>query len=95
MLNSYHFYRLANFLYLKKVPIIPKLIDYFIRLIFSCWLPHTTKIGKGLKLGYGGLGVVVHSNCVIGEDVHIDQGVTIGGNATEFGVPTIGVPTIR
>lgn len=90
MLTSYHFYRVASFLHTKHVPFLPKLIDYFIRCAFSCWLPHTAKIGKSLKLGYGGLGIVIHSNCVIGNNVHIDQGVTLGGNATEFGVPTIG-----
>ena len=40
-------------------------------------------------LGYGGLGVVIHSDAVIGDNVHIDQGVTIGGNGTVSGVPRI------
>lgn len=40
-------------------------------------------------LGYGGLAVVIHSDAEIGNDVHIDQGVTIGGSGTQFGVPKI------
>jgi serine O-acetyltransferase len=68
---------------------IPKLIDYLIRFIFSCWLPHAVRSGENLILGYGGLGVVIHGNAVLGADVHIDQNVTIGGNGTECGVPII------
>jgi serine O-acetyltransferase len=41
-------------------------------------------------LGYGGLGVVIHSAARIGDDAHIDQHVTIGGSATRLGVPAIG-----
>ena len=66
------------------------MIDYFIRLIFSCWIPHNLIAGKNLILGYGGLGIVIHGDAIIGDDVHIDQNVTIGGNGTESGVPKIG-----
>ncbi len=90
MLKPVSFYRVANFLYRKRIPILPKLIDYFIRLVFACWVPHATKIGRGLILGYGGLGIVIHSNAQIGDNVHIDQCVTIGGNTRELGVPKIG-----
>ena len=90
MLGLYTCHGLANRLGRMHVPILPKLIDYFIRLVFGCWFPHTVKTGKGLTLGYGGLGVVIHSECVLGDNVHIDQGVTLGGNATQKGVPTLG-----
>ncbi len=43
-----------------------------------------------MVLGYQGLGIVIHKDAVVGSNVHIDQGVTIGGNAKEVGVPTIG-----
>ncbi len=38
MIGPYHFYRVANFLYCKHVPILPKLLDHFIRGVFACWL---------------------------------------------------------
>ena len=84
------YFRLANYLYRHRIPIIPKILDYFIRFMFSCWLPHTVNAGQNLVLGYGGLGVVIHNNTVLGNNVHIDQNVTIGGNGTEYGVPVIG-----
>lgn len=83
-------YRLARRLHLWRIPFLPALIAYFIRFVFGCWMPHTVAAGPGLVLGYGGMGVVVHGDAVLGANVHIDQQVTIGGNATEHGVPVIG-----
>lgn len=90
MISAIRTYRLARWLAERRIPLLPRLIDYVNRLVFACWIPHEAKIGRGAVLGYGGLGIVIHQDSVIGEDVHIDQGVTIGGNATEFGVATIG-----
>ncbi|HIF9354877.1 TPA: serine O-acetyltransferase [Photobacterium damselae] len=41
-------------------------------------------------MGYGGLCVVLHDRVIIGDDCHIDQGVTIGGTSKKVGVPVIG-----
>lgn len=90
MLTAVHFQKTARWLHLIKVPALPRLIDYFNRLVFACWFPHTVRSGKGLVLGYGGLAIVIHSDAILGENVHIDQGVTIGGNGRVIGVPVIG-----
>lgn len=90
MLNPLWLHRIAHGLHNSHVPVIPQMMDYLIRLLFACWLPHTTRIGRRVVLGYGGLSVVIHGEAQIGDDVHIDQCVTIGGTATEHGVPTIG-----
>lgn len=82
---------LQRFAYrIRRFPIIPKLIVYFNRLIFSCYLPSSIKLGKDFVLGYGGLGVVIHARTIIGDDCHIDQNVTIGGTSKKFKVPRIG-----
>ena len=81
--------KIGYLLYQKRVPVFPKLIDYFIRFVFSCWCPSRTKIGAGCVLGYGGLGVVISERAVIGDRVEIGAGVTLGGNATEYGAPVI------
>ena len=75
---------------LKKIPALPKLITYFIRLVFGCYLPYLIKLGENFKLGYGGIGVVIHERTIIGDDVHVDQNVTIGGTSKKYEVPTIG-----
>lgn len=73
-----------------NIPMLPRCLDYLNRLIFACWIPHSAVLGKNLILGYGALGIVIHDEAQIGDNVHIDQGVTIGGNATQFGAPQIG-----
>mgnify|MGYP002820894796 CR=1 FL=1 len=75
---------------LRKIPIIPILITYLIRLLFGCYLPYKLKLGKNFKIGYGGLGVVIHDRVIIGDDCHIDQNVTIGGTSKKYIVPKIG-----
>lgn len=40
--------------------------------------------------GYGGIGVVIHSDCTIGENCVIGQHVTVGGDSRFPGVPVIG-----
>lgn len=75
---------------LRKTPILPKLITYFIRLIFGCYLPYRIKLGKNFVLGYGGIGVVMHERTIVGDNVHIDQNVTIGGTSKKHEVPKFG-----
>ena len=89
-MNPVWLYRMAHFLHCRHVPLFPLIMDYLIRILFACWLPHTATIGRRIVLGYGGLGIVIHGEAHVGDDVHIDQCVTIGGNATKFGVPIIG-----
>lgn len=78
-LNSWH------------IPFIPSLLNkLIIRLGFGCQIGVTTKLGKGVDLGYGGLGVVIHGRSVIGDKVSIGTGVTIGGTNQQYDVPVIG-----
>lgn len=83
-------YRIGNFFYKIRIPIIPSLINYFNRFVFNVWLPSSAKIGKNFILGYGGLGVVIHNNTIIGDNCHIDQNVTIGGTSKKVEVPVLG-----
>ncbi|MEN8435447.1 serine acetyltransferase [Clostridium septicum] len=89
-MDIYKLYSISRKLYEKKIPIIPKLIKGLIRIVFSCVIPFTAKIGEGTKIGYQGLGVVIHANSIIGTNCAISQGVTIGGTSKKKGVPIIG-----
>jgi len=84
---TYHF--IAHELHRAGIPLIPAFITYGIRFAFSCYLPHSAKLGKGCLLGYGGLGIVISDRAVIGSRVEVGVGVVIGGNARQEGVPTI------
>lgn len=82
-------YRVAHWLGERRVPVLPSLIDYFSRFVYACWLPHTATIGKRVSMGYGALGVVIHNQAVIGDDVGMSSGVTLGGNMRDYGAPKI------
>ncbi len=91
MLNAIFFYRISRWLYLHHIPFLPKLVTLLIFLIYNSKVPYTVKIGKGTKLGYGGVGVIIHKNAVVGSYVTVGQHVTIGGGNSRYsGVPTIG-----
>ncbi len=85
MLNAIFFYRISRWLYLHHIPVLPKLVTLLIFLIYNSKVPYQAQIGKGTKLGYGGMGVVIHSKAVVGSYCAIGQQVTIGG----------GIPVIR
>lgn len=78
-----------------KIPLLPELINkLFIRLLFGCQIGTGAKLGKNVSLGYGGLGIVIHSRSVIGNFVRIGAGVVIGGTSGKYGVPNVGDNTI-
>lgn len=83
-------YRLGNFFHKNRIPLIGKIISYLNRLLFSVWLPSSAKIGKNFTIGYWGLGVVIHSNTVIGDNCQVNQNVTNGRNFGDKKVPKIG-----
>lgn len=74
----------------RKLPVLPILITYLIRFIFSAYLPYKLNLKKKFVLGYGGLGVVIHERVIIGVDCHIDQNVTVGGTSKKYNVPKLG-----
>ena len=44
-----HWYRLANWLYRKHIPLLPKLIYYIQYLLFNSSVPASCKIGGGVR----------------------------------------------
>lgn len=91
MINAIFFYRISHWCYLHKIPLLPKLITLLIFIVYNSKVPYQAKIGKGTKLGYGGIGVVIHKDSVIGNNCMIAQHVTIGGGNSRYpGLPVIG-----
>jgi serine O-acetyltransferase len=54
---------------------------------FGIQIPYATKVGYGLYIGHFGT-IVVHPQSIIGNNVNLSQGITIG--LENDGVPTIG-----
>ncbi|MEH0760551.1 serine acetyltransferase [Vibrio sp. 16] len=81
--------RIGHFFY-TKIPIIPYVFNILIRLIHNCAVFSETTIGKNTVFAYGGIGVVIHKRCVIGEHCIIGSNVTLGGRSRSEEVPVIG-----
>jgi serine O-acetyltransferase len=89
MLDALSFYRLAHTLHQAGFRRIAQALTKISRIAFSAHVPAGATIGERCELGYGGLGIVIHSDAVIGNDVLISPGVVIGGRSELKGVPVI------
>ncbi|MGF2120299.1 serine O-acetyltransferase [Enterococcus casseliflavus] len=83
-------YNLSKFLYIKKIPFLPKLFNRLLRIIYSCEIPNSVKIGKNVVFSHKGLGVVIGHDTEIGDNCKILQNVTIGGRSGIRANPKIG-----
>jgi len=82
-------HRCAHATYRWRIPGLPWAFYALNRILFAVVLPPSTRIGRGVKFAYLGLGTVVHGRAVIGEDVTIASNVTIGGRSRHEAVPVI------
>ena len=89
MLNLSYFHQVAHALHGIGLGRAARLVTGISRILFAAQVPAETKIGPGTVFGYGGIGVVVHRDAVIGANVLISPGVVIGGRSGLAGVPVI------
>ncbi len=84
-------YRIANKLHRMKVPFLPRLISQLARFFTGIEIHPAATIGERLFIDHG-FGVVIGETTIIGNDVLIYQGVTLGGTGKEHGKrhPTVG-----
>ena len=84
-------HRIAHKLRYWKIPIIPRLISYWSRIFTGIEIHPGATIGRRFFIDHG-MGVVIGETTVIGDDVLIYQGVTLGGTGKEHGKrhPTLG-----
>ena len=89
-------YRIAHELYLLGVPMIPRIMGEYAHSITGIDIHPGATIGKHFFIDHG-TGVVIGETTIIGENVKIYQGVTLGGISTRKGQQLKGVkrhPTI-
>jgi len=76
------FYRIAHFLYKRKIFFIARLISQFARFITGIEIHPGAKIGKRLFIDHG-MGIVIGETTTIGNDCTIYHGVTLGGTGKD------------
>lgn len=83
-------YRIAHFLYLKKIFFLSRFISQLARFFTGIEIHPGAKIGKGLFIDHG-MGVVIGETAEVGDNVTIYHGVTLGGTGKDTGKrhPTI------
>lgn len=84
-------HRLAHRLYLRQVPVLPRLVSHFNRWITGIEIHPGARLGRRLTIDHG-MGIVIGETAEIGDDVLLYQGVTLGNARFQRGKrhPTVG-----
>lgn len=85
------FYRMARALRICKIPFLPKFLSLIARAVTGIEIHPCAVIGKGFFIDHG-MGLVIGETSVVGDNVTLFQGVTLGGTGKEKGKrhPTLG-----
>ncbi len=80
----------ANWFYKRKMHVIARVISQLIRFLTGIEIHPGATIGRRLFIDHG-MGIVIGETTIIGDDVTLYQGVTLGGTGKEKGKrhPTI------
>lgn len=76
------FYRIAHFLYKKRIYFVARLISQLGRFFTGIEIHPGAKIGKRLFIDHG-MGIVIGETAQIGNDCTIYHGVTLGGTGKD------------
>jgi serine O-acetyltransferase len=90
-LHALWFYRLDHWLWKHHLRLPARMLSQFARQLTGIEIHPAAQIGRRLFIDHG-MGVVVGETAIIGDDVTMYQGVTLGGTGKEKGKrhPTIG-----
>ncbi|MGB0777985.1 MAG: serine O-acetyltransferase EpsC [Flavobacteriaceae bacterium] len=75
-------HRIAHFFYIKKLPVIPRMISEYAHSKTGIDIHPGAHIGSSFCIDHG-TGVVIGETTIIGNQVKIYQGVTLGGLSVE------------
>ncbi len=90
-LHALILHRIAHKLNYWKIPLIPRIISNISRFFTGIEIHPQARIGRRFFIDHG-MGVVIGATTIIGDDVLLYQGVTLGGTGNEHGKrhPTLG-----
>jgi serine O-acetyltransferase len=89
-LHAVWFYRMNHWLWNHRLFLLARMLSQAARFLTGIEIHPAAKIGRRLFIDHG-LGVVIGETAIVGEDVTLYQGVTLGGTGKERGKrhPTI------
>ncbi len=89
-LHAVWFYRMNHWLWNHRLFLLARMLSQAARFLTGIEIHPAAKIGRRLFIDHG-LGVVIGETAIVGEDVTLYQGVTLGGTGKEHGKrhPTI------
>lgn len=84
-------YRLAHAIWRRRWRLLARLVSHAARVLTGIEIHPGAQIGRGFFIDHG-MGVVIGETSIIGDDVTLYQGVTLGGTSLEPGKrhPTLG-----
>ena len=77
-------YRMGRKAYLEGDKVLARKCEYLNKLLHNCHIKSTCHIGRGTRIAYGGIGVLIHADSKVGRYCNIGTGVTLAS------APTIG-----
>ncbi|OGH96119.1 MAG: serine O-acetyltransferase [Candidatus Melainabacteria bacterium GWA2_34_9] len=83
-LHALLMHRAAHKLYKEGIPLLPRVISNISRIITGVEIHPGAQIGKQFFIDHG-MGVVIGETTIIGDNVLVYQGVTLGGTGKETG----------
>ena len=83
-LHALWFHKIAHKLYLWKIPLIPRLVNYWSRFLTGVDIHPGAIIEDGILIDHG-TGVVIGETAIIHKGCLIYQNVTLGGTGKEIG----------
>jgi serine O-acetyltransferase len=78
--HARQFHRIAHTLFKWHIPFLPRLISHISRFLTGIEIHPGATIGEGFFIDHG-MGVVIGETSVIGDNVTLYQGVTLGGTS--------------
>jgi len=85
------FYRISHQLWEWKIPLVPRWLSQCARFFTGIEIHPGAQIGKSFFIDHG-MGVVIGETAIVGDNVLLYQGTTLGGTGKETGKrhPTVG-----
>lgn len=71
MINAIYFYKISRWLYLHKIPLLPKIFQFIIFFLYNSKIEYHSKIGKGTYFVCKGISTVIIPGTEIGDNCTI------------------------